>query len=119
MLKEQAAQQRTETRKPPVRTKKTAAPRRGPSGPSALERRLKASRSLSPANLMYIRVVAAAVAVIALGAGIAWGLSLRGTTISGTVVAGMVLLGLLAGLCLLIAIRTEDVVRRARLAGKR
>lgn len=120
MLKEQAAQQRAETRKAPLKAKKRTSvqPRRA-SGPSTFERRLQASRSLSPANLMYVRVVAAAIAVIALGAGIAWGLSLRGSTVSPTVIAGMVLLGLLAGLCLLIAVRTEDIVRRARQVGRR
>ena len=129
MFKEQVAQQRAETRKPPIKAKKVskvAAPRRTGAYPAAaaqatsgkFSRASQVARSLNPSNLMRIRISAVALAVIALAVGIAWGLTTRGAYTSWTVV-GMVLLGLVAGFCLLVAFRTEDMVKRARLAARR
>lgn len=127
MLKEQVAQQRAETRKPPIKAKKVtkaAAQRRAGAYPAApgpaakFGRAAQVARSLAPANLQRIRISAIALAVIALAGGIAWGLTARSAYTPWTVV-GMILLGLVAGFCLLVAFRTEDMVKRARMVARR
>jgi hypothetical protein len=95
--------------------------RRSPAGKSAS----KASRADSPrsysreappapraparANLLTVRIAAIAIAVAAVVGGVAWMVSLKGAY-SGAQVAGLIVLAFLAGLGIVVAIRTEQVV---------
>jgi hypothetical protein len=70
------------------------------------------SREMARPNMLTARIVAIVVAVAAVAGGILWALSIKGSYGAWQIV-GLVVLGFLAGLSLLIAVRTEDVVTRA------
>ncbi len=79
---------------------------------------LSAPRVLAGTNLLLVRIVAIVVALAAAIGGTAWALSIKGAYGAGEV-AALILLGLVAGLGIAIAVRTEDIVSRAAMYMKR
>ena len=71
-----------------------------------------------PVNLTMVRVSAILTAVIALGAGILWIIQVQGNPPTGVII-GLLALGFVAGLCIFVATRAEEVVKRARSAMRR
>ncbi len=69
-------------------------------------------------NLQMVRIAAIVIALAAVIGGTAWALSIKGAY-GTSVVAGLIFLGLIAGLSIAIAVRTEDFVSRAAIYMKR
>ncbi len=94
---------------------KSAAAKSG--GQSAAARSLpRAEQTAAPrlpvwASLMTIRIAAVVIAVAALAGGVAWALSTKPPYAPGLII-GLILLGLLAGLGIALAVRTEEIVAR-------
>ncbi len=77
-----------------------------------------ATRVPAGINLLLVRIAAIVVALAAVIGGTVWALSLK-STFGASEITGLILLGLLAGLGIAVAARTEDIVSRAAVYMKR
>ncbi len=69
------------------------------------------ARTPAQTNLLMVRIAAIAVVIFAIAGGVEWAISLQGNY-NALEVVGLILLGFLAGLGLVVALRTEQIVAR-------